>query len=340
MKKDNGKKRKGEARKPQRRPALQWHRAVIIDYATLIAWPNVERVEIGRKERKGKITSGLCVKIYITEKKRKPLKEEHLPKWAHVLVPVGKGMYAKRRIQTDVVWHAPPEFCSRPDDFLNPIAGGAMIGVPTRKAGTYTCVVANSQGQPFAVTAGHVVQGFQGRIAPGVQVLQPPTPSPTIPSGQSQLLGQTIDGFFGNTPQGFLDFALLQILPSRTAVSDALDSLPVRRQIMSSAFVINNAISVTKFGAFTGRTEGVFSAPVTSIVIGGIIVRNVLEFKGTNEALFGDQGDSGALVVSASPGSQGLIVGILFATMPPTPDAPSGRGFVLPFERLTGLQPA
>jgi hypothetical protein len=223
---------------------------------------------------------------------------------------------------------------------LKTLRSQTSIGVPTRKAGTYTCVVANSQGQPFAVTAGHVVQGFQGRIAPGVQVLQPPTPSPTIPSGQSLLLGQTIDGFFGNTPQGFLDFALLQILPSRTAVSDALDSLPVRRQIMSSAFVINNAISVTKFGAFTGRTEGVFSAPVTSIVIGGIIVRNVLEFKGINEALFGDQGDSGALVVSASPGSQGLIVGILFATMPPTPDAPSGRGFVLPFERLTGLQPA
>jgi hypothetical protein len=70
-----------------------------------------------------------------------------------------------------------------------------------------------------------------------------------------------------------------------------------------------------------------------------VVVTKVLEFIGAPGRVFATGGDSGALAVSDAAGSQGVIIGILFAATGPTPDAPSGRGYVMPFERLTGYRP-
>src|SRR5215471_11559570 len=126
----------------------------------LSCMPNVERVELGWKERDGKITGRMAVKIYVLEKKADIADGERIPKTARVLVPAGKGIYKMRRIPTDVVWHAPAEFLAAPmpspGDFLNPAPGGASIGVPPEFPGSFGCLVVDRQGRTFAITAGHV----------------------------------------------------------------------------------------------------------------------------------------------------------------------------------------
>jgi hypothetical protein len=161
-----------------------------------------------------------------------------------------------------------------------------------------------------------------------------------IPPGSTPLFGNTTEGFFGNTAVGFLDYALIQLGAGRACSTDVIDGRVVRRQVLPAAVVMAAPTAATKFGANTGRTDAVFSTRIQSIVIGGVVVTNVLEFKGTSATLFGDNGDSGALVVSRAVQSAGMIIGILIATAPPTPDAPAGRGYVMPFERLPGLIPA
>ena len=321
-----------------RSPAVRWHETVIVDYPRLIALPNVERVAIGWKERKGKVTARMAVKLYVAEKKKTVAAEEQLPKTTPVLVPVGRGIFRRRMVPTDVVWHAPARFVAAPGDFLNPAPSGAMLGIPGHQFGTHACVVANASGQTFALTAGHVVQGLQGKIIPGIQVLQPPVPGPA-PTGESPLFGRTVAGFFGLTPTGFLDVAVIQLLGPRSATTDALDGLHVRRQVMPSQMVINSRIPCSKVGAATGRTFGTFATSVPSMVINGVAVTDVLEFVGLPGHLFAAPGDSGALVVSSVPNAQSFIIGLLFAATPPTPDAPAGRGFVVPFERIDGLRP-
>jgi hypothetical protein len=317
----------------------RWHEAVIQDYARLLALPNVERVALGWKERRGRVTARMAVKLYVAEKKATVAIDEQFPKTTAVLVPVGRGVFHRLIVPTDVVWHGPASLVAMPADFLNPAPSGAMIGVPGRQFGTFGGVVTNAIGQTFAVTAGHVVQALQGKVIVGIQLLQPSVLGPGVPPGASTLFGRTVAGFFGNTPNGFIDVALLQLSVQRSATTDALDGLKVRRQILSSAVVINNHIPCTKFGAATGRTFGLFVTRVPSMVINGIAVTDVLEFIGLPGHLFAAAGDSGALVLSNVPGAEPLIIGVLFAATSPTPDAPAGRGFVIPFERLQGVRP-
>jgi len=322
-----------------RTPSVRWHEAVVVDYHRLIALPHVEGVALGWKERAGKVTARMAVKIYVTEKKQTLAEEEQLPKTTPVLVSVGRGVFRRRRIPTDVVWHAPATFVATPGEFLDPAPSGAMIGIPGHQFGTYACLAANATGHMFALTAGHVVQTFQGKVIPGIQILQPPVPAPGIPPGASLLFGRTVGGLFGLTPDGFLDVAVLQLLGERAATTDALDGFHVQHQVMPSSVVVNNRIPCTKFGAATGRTFGIFATKVLSMVINGVAVTDVLEFKGLPGHLFAAAGDSGALVVSNVPDGPALIIGLLFAATPPSPDAPAGRGFVVPFDRIEGLRP-
>lgn len=310
-----GKKKSGKIRRLGRISSkTRWHEAVIADHAKLMSWPNVERVALGWKERKGKVTRTMSVKIYVREKVAKLAPRDVIPRSTKVLIPIGKGLYKSKRIPTDVIWHAPAKFCALPGDFLNPIQGGALLGVPGSEVGTYACIVTNSAGQQFALTAGHVIQPSTGSIASGISIVQPPTTPPNMPPGSSPLLGRTVSGFFGSTPNGFVDFALIQIRPGRSGVSTALDGALGNGPVLPSTFVLNNNIEATKFGGMTGRTSAAFAGAVPSIVIGGVIVTNVYEFVGLPGPPFAAPGDSGSLVLSDSPGSKGSIVGILFAT--------------------------
>ncbi|MGH9888197.1 MAG: hypothetical protein ACREBE_21875 [bacterium] len=300
---------------------------------------NVEHVELGWKERNGRLTRRMSVKVYVREKRDDLHDHDRLPKSTTVLIPVGAGHYRARRVPVDVVWNAPVRFAHAPPDFLDPVLAGALVGIPGQETGTFACLVSDSAGRVFGVTAGHVVQPFQGEIVAGIGVLQPVSIPPGLPAGKSRTLGATAGGFFGNTPSGFIDFALLKLSSARHVRSEPLDGGPFRRTVLSAATVIDHGVPVTKFGATTGRRRAAFSAPRSSVAIQGIVVFDVLEFRGL-DGPFGAPGDSGSLVVSAATGSEGAVVGLLFAVSDPAPDAPEGRAYVVPFERLTGLRPA
>jgi len=178
----------------------------------------------------------------------------------------------------------------------------------------------------------------EGPVPANVAIVQPPPPAPPLPPGASVLCGRTAGGFFGNTPQGFLDFALID-LSGRIGVSSALDDVPGNGPVLGTAFIVNNNLTATEFGAMTGRTSGIFAGIVPSVTVDGIAVTNVFEFVGAPGTPFGQRGDSGSLVISSSSGSTGGLIGLLFAVTPATPDAPSGRGFVVPFDRIPGVRP-
>src|SRR5436190_13148843 len=172
----------------------------------------------------------------------------------------------------------------------------------------------------FALTAGHVVQTFQGRVIPGIQVQQPPVSGPDVPPGASLLFGRTVGGLFGLTPKGFLDVALLHLLGDRAATTDALDGFHVQHQVMPSAAVVNNRIPCTKFGAATGRTFGIFATKVLSMMINGIAVTDVLAFNDLPPHLFAADGDSAAMMLSRAPDAPALIIGLWFPGCPPCHD--------------------
>jgi hypothetical protein len=325
---------RGRKRNPRQSAALPLHKVVIADAARLMKWPDVHYLELGWKEVDGRVTRRLSVKLHVTRKTDDLAPHERLPKSAKILVPTRAGQYTQRRVPLDVVWHAPATLVASSADFVNPIGGGALIGVPGGDVGTYTGVVRDASGKRFHLTAGHVVQQFPGEIGPHLPVLQPPAPNPTIPIGADPEFGETVAGFLGNTNSGFVDFALIGRISPRLGTIQPLDGRPVVPTILPSNVVAAGPTRVTKFGAVTGRTHAVFSGVIPSIVIGGLFATNVFAFKGVDPTIFGRRGDSGALVVSDDGPSAGMVVGILFAVSEATPDAPAGRGLVVPFDRL------
>jgi hypothetical protein len=235
------------------------------------------------------------------------------------------------RVPTDVVWFSEPAFCVAATDFFNPAVGGAQVVIPGIAEGTLSCMVRNAAGQTFAVTAAHVVMGGTvGGVPIGRVVMQPRILPRGLPVTTSIQLGRTRGGTFGNILDGFVDFCLIELRQGRTGLSVPFDSGPFSGQILSPNQVFGSTIPITKLGAVTGRTAGVFSRSVTEEIINGVPVRNVFEFKGLGPGIFCSIGDSGALVTTIN----GAVIGILFAVMAPTPDAPFGRGFVFPFSRM------
>jgi hypothetical protein len=319
-----------------RRQTPRWHEAVILDREMLLNFPNVRQVAIGVKEIKGKMSRRFSVKIYVTKKKKRIHVKDQLPKYARVLVPIGRGLYRTRRVPTDVVWFAEATFCSAPTDYLDPIASGALMAVPAGAVATYCCMVQSSTGEKFALTCGHLLRNTPGPVPTNRPITQPQVLPPGSPPGLSLLLGRTRGGGFGDTPDGFVDACTIQIRNGRSGITFPLDGMPLLNQVLAVDTVVNNRLSVSKFGAITGRSYGEFSN-YTSHEIGGIAVRNVYEFKSVPGQPFGQPGDSGAMVVCMNAPLQGAVVGILFATRPPTPDAPEGRALVMPFGRLPGL---
>jgi hypothetical protein len=295
-------------------------------------WPNVRHIELGWKERRGRVTRTLCVKLHVTEKTNAIATHERLPKSTRILVPTSKGRYIARRVLTDVVWHAPARLVGT-TDFVNPIRAGALIGIPGGEVGTYAGVVRDSSGRLFHLTAGHVVQPFPGDVGV-LPILQPPVQSPTIPPNATVEIGQTAGGFVGNRSSGFVDFALIDTTASRPGTSQALDGRLTVPAVLPSNVVAGRPTPVTKFGATTLRTHAVFAGFTQSIVADGLFMTNVMTFRGTDTTVFADRGDSGALVVSDDESTSGMVVGILVGVIEPTPDAPAGRGLVVPFERL------
>ena len=322
-------------KRQNRKKYTRWHEAIVLDHDRLLAIPNVQQVGVGLKEVASRMTRRYCVKVYVDGKKKRIREADRVPAHAYVLVPIGKGLYKKRRLPTDVVYFAPMSLCG-PRDFLNPVGGGAQMGKAGSAPGTFTCMVSDQQGSLYGLTAGHVVRTSPGTIPKSAKIplVQPMILPPGSPPGTAILFGRTLGGGYGDMKDGYYDFCVFEIRNGRGGTSSPLDGRMIVPEVLPPEIVINRKVNATKFGAVTLRTLGIFSRPVQTDTINGMTVRNVYEFKGTGPALFGEPGDSGSLVVCEGGEFHGGVIGILFATSPATPDAPGGRAWVVPFGRL------
>jgi hypothetical protein len=312
-----------------------WHQAVIADHHRLSAHPGVQSVALGLKEVRGKVTKKYCVKIYVARKldQTSLAKEAHLPKRARVLLPSGKGTYRSRFVPTDIVELPSVELARNSTDPFQDIPMGAQVGTGAFGGvgpGTQGCVVRHRLNNKLALlTAAHVVASVRGPITPGIPVFQPDVASPNF------AVGPTITGFLGNDLQlgAYVDVVIYEKSNNaRTAQNASFDGrIPNLNGSISLAQTIQTAVAVHKVGAVTGYTIGLFSAfhqNFTDPSLGALL--NVLEFvvdPRSPSSVFADLGDSGAAIVSRSPGSFGAVVGILFARSPD-----KTRALVIPFE--------
>lgn len=313
----------------------RWHRAVIVDYTRLRAFPGVVSVGLGMKERGAKLTRRQSVKIYVREKPAALHADRHLPKKAHVLVPVGRGLYRSRWLPTDVVELPSIVRAAGNHGRLDPVASGAEIGLVAVNGGpgTFGCVVRVGAALRL-LTAGHVVLDHDGEIPANIEVYQP---QPQFPR-EDFLLGATAAGFVGNdvASGGYVDAAL--ITPAnggRTATNVAWDPrVGSLAGFLTLAAVQDGKVPVHKVGARTGYTLGEFSVVHPHLVDDKTATdyHNVIEFLVSDAepaGVLGERGDSGAVLVSRAPARAGMIAGLLFAVSPD-----GRRGFAVPFDRL------
>lgn len=326
--------KKKSRRRRARQKLAAFHQAVILDHHHLMSLPGVKNVAVGVKEVRGKVTRRVCVKIYVTGKKKRLRvgKDKPYPRSARVLVPSGKYSYRLHRVPTDIVENTGFRLIGAADYFQD-IPGGAQIGAGTDGAlgpGTQSCVVRRqSDGNLFLLTAAHVLTALPGSVPNNVMVFQPDV------TGQKFTVGRTITGYRGNDADAgaYLDVAIYaKENPARTAANVTWDPrVPLVRGSLPLGQVCAERIPVHKVGAATGYTTGLFSAFYPNFSdpqLGSFL--NVLEFVAAPDSPTGtlcDSGDSGSAIVSRSPGSPGAVIGILFAS-----SIDGMRGLVVPFE--------
>lgn len=135
-----------------------------------------------------------------------------------------------------------------------------------------------------------------------------------------------------------IDVALCDRADAARASTNAcwdLANLPGIKRHLTIEEVRNAKIPVHKVGAQTGHTVANFSAyhkEFTDPRLGPLF--GVLEFVAEAPSQnIADGGDSGAPVVSRAQGSEGALVGVLFAASV-TDDGIRERIFVIPFEAI------
>src|SRR5262249_10809914 len=103
---------------------------------------------------------------------------------------------------------------------------------------------------------------------------------------------------------------------------------------LSESAIINGQVIGEMLGAQTGvKTRGSFSAIRDLTLQSGEVLHKVIEFKAPDGTTSARKGDSGALMVSRSPGSQGKIIGMVCAAN----DPPDSRVYVYPLSRVSEL---
>jgi hypothetical protein len=310
------------------------HRAIIRDVARLKSYPGVRSVALGHKEKGGKLTRRVSVKIYVEKKKpASKVGKEQLPRTAVVLWPVDRLHYRARRIITDVVEVKRFSLAVSPCEYFPRVPVGAQIGcggiVPTGP-GTQGCVVRRAaDNATLLMTAAHVVAANPGPVAPNTPVFQPDGPIPRFS------VGRTIGGFFGNIPQlgVYVDTALYEVTNTQRSAANTSwnQQMPPVRGSLSLAEICQARLPVEKTGAATGYTMGQFSTfhrEYPDPDLGHLL--QVLEYVSVSPNLpLADHGDSGAVVVSAAPSSRGAVIGLLFAV-----SSDGQSAFVVPFDSI------
>ena len=311
----------------------------------LLRLPNVTSVGIGGRVRAGQRIPELVLKVYVDAKvsadqlaaaDRIPAEIEGLPTDVIQMPTVGLP---------DVATPAPPgqpeiPFADRDKEKRRPVVGGTQLegGLTTNEAmGTLGCIMVSTTDatKAYAFTNWHVMQG---------QDDEDPTIGQTR-AGQafnkesstkccSHIIG-TLAAGERNTST---DAALIELKPGLEWKAEVFDIGPLAGEHPVDGTEAGTHPAVRKRGARSRLTGGVIDSVGTSVTIGGIVYPNaMIIMPNANPALeadaaylFGDHGDSGAVVVNDANQVVGVHVG--HPPSPPDDEYPPGpvAGWALP----------
>lgn len=301
--------------------------------AKLLAVPGVLHVSVGLKEKTGKITDELCVRVYVKEKRARAAlpAAELIP--SHVNgVPTDVNVVGQFEFQEDNARYRPLkggiQISNRIID-INAEGTGRQIS-----RGTLGCIaIDTTDNAPVILSNWHVLYGNSGRT--GDKVFQPPPTDlalvslgdfPFRPPDEIDKVGvirrkeisESVDGAIAAIDVSSCCHCCgIHYSNEINGLSVMVDGKlrPPRNTIVGDEKAVSG-MTVFKVGKSTGRTEGVVvddNHPSFSITkdgssytfTGQIAIQNV-----DHTVPFSDHGDSGSVIINL----QNKIVGLLFAS--------------------------
>lgn len=302
--------------------------------------PGVTGVGLGGRERDGRPTGELVIKVFVRQK-RPP--EELTP--GEMLPPAFEGIgvdvsilgEAHQEMGSPLLPEAPEGTPQVPENDLDkgkyrPLIGGALIqsklqGTSAGTGGSFW-VNTDDPTKVYVLTNYHVISSTDNPKAPiGTPVSQPLAIQPPATG-----LDPRIGGFAGGDRQPPRDAALVQLDPGTEYLAEIHCTgviSPTTHDIDPAAdLVLATPYPVRKYGARTGLTGGTIEAVAVEKTVDGIHRTNLTvtkpnaspEVKAGQTLYFNDHGDSGAALVN----DDNQIVALHFAGDDDTPHVHKG----------------
>lgn len=322
--------------------------------------PGVTAVGIGARERAGRRTGELVIKVFVEVKR--PLEElspeQRLPaEFEGVPIDVGVCGYGTLTAGTVIQSTGPPAPPIQPgpvpgsrptvqgttdDGRYRPLTGGGRIQPDLDGAGVGTlgCFLKHKTdaGKIYGLTNYHVLTVEKPLKTPVLNTTK--VGQPTAADSPTKCSSSMIGVYAGGTPDNTRDAALVQLDPGQEWLAEILDIGPVKgpHPLTTADASQVPAYQLRKHGQRTGLTGGTIAALAATAVVDGVARSNTTlvtpnpnpDLGAGEELFFGDRGDSGSAVVNDSAEVVGLLYG---RSSPPPPGQPDNRirlGFVTP----------
>lgn len=307
--------------------------------AQLRAYPDVAHVSVGAKERGGRVTRDLCIRVYVSTKR--PL---------NALPPSVRIPREIDGVPTDV--NAIPTNLQLLEDNARyrPLKGGINIsnkiiaakgGTSVLSVGTLGCTATRrSNRKPVLLSCAHVLMAHGAKktnyiFQPGPVSIAgtPPPPQPIIPGKDNDMIGWIVDSKFDNK----VDAAIAQLDVSSCCRCCGLDFKDEIAGLSQGGVPPSNKLlgmreplptkNVYKVGIRTGRQEGILvdaHTPLPGFPIEGVphdFTDQISIASLSNSYPFAWGGDSGSVVVD----EDGFVVGLIFGATTNLP--PNDRAY-------------
>jgi hypothetical protein len=295
--------------------------------AQFLTMPGVTAVGLGGRERGGRPTGEVVLKVFVARKR--PAAElapgQELPRqFEGVGVDVCEMPEARLEVAAagPAVAPAPPVLPPQPgspgtadsdtdDDRLRPVRGGLRVQVALSGSGygTLGCLLTNTADatKVYALTNYHVVVAATGGATPVANTTR--LGQPTEQSAPTKCCSDLIGTFVAGGRDTLRDAALIQLDPGTEWLAEVTDIGPLAGiHPVTLPEVTPLTYQVRKRGARTRLTGGIVESINTTDTTDGITRHNVMVVKPNPNAavrpgrtlFFSDHGDSGSVVVNDS----------------------------------------
>jgi hypothetical protein len=315
--------------------------------------PNVTAVGIGGRERAGRPTGEIVIKVFVDRKR--PLSDLAVDDVLPVQfegIPVDVAQLPESRLDTepdpedgDEASDEPLGSPRMPDgrddgDKYRPLLGGIQVQTELTGGGTGTlgCILVHQTdpAKVFALTNFHVVDGDDDPDPDVTKMGQP-----TNFSSSTRCCSHIVGTFVAGSRDTVRDAALIQLDPGTQWMAEIVGvGLVTGTHTITPAEAATLTYSVRKRGARTRLTGGIVEAINATHTTGGVTRNNVIVVRPKfNPAIpdeeityFADHGDSGAVVVN----DDNQIVGLHYGGSLDS-DLGVRKGLALPIDVILGL---